>query len=99
MCSKVAFVDIAADAGSSLAARLAGKGGHAPYVEFCDLHNVAALEGIIRVGETIGPVTALVNNAGNDDRHRLDDVTSEYFDDRISVNLEHQLFAAKFVRP
>jgi D-xylose 1-dehydrogenase len=98
--SKVAFVDIAADAGSSLAARLAGKGGHAPYFEVCDLRNVGALEGIVqRVGETIGPITALVNNAGNDDRHRLDDVTSEYFDDRVSVNLKHQLFAAKFVRP
>ena len=54
---------------------------------------------IDRVGAQLGPITALVNNAGNDDRHTLDSVTSAYFDDRISVNLKHQLFAAKFVRP
>ncbi len=40
-----------------------------------------------------------MNNAGNDDRHTLESVTSAYFDDRIAVNLKHQLFAAKFARP
>jgi NAD(P)-dependent dehydrogenase (short-subunit alcohol dehydrogenase family) len=98
--SKVAFVDLAADAGHSLAKDLASKGGHSPYFEACDLRNVDDLQRIVRhVGEKVGPITALVNNAGNDDRHTLDDVTSEYFDDRIAVNLKQQLFAAKFVRP
>ena len=98
--SKVAFVDIAEKPGRELVAELAGRGGHEPYFEACDLRDVDRLEGVItRVGERVGPVTALVNNAGNDDRHTLDSVTSQYFDDRIAVNLKHQLFAAKFVRP
>jgi NAD(P)-dependent dehydrogenase (short-subunit alcohol dehydrogenase family) len=98
--SKVAFVDLAAEAGESLAAELAAKGGHAPYFEACDLRDVDKLGRIIlQVGDTLGAITVLVNNAGNDDRHTLDDVTSAYFDDRIAVNLKQQLFAAKFVRP
>ena len=45
----------------------------------------------------IGPVDVLVNNAGNDDRHRLDEVTPAYFDDRIAVNLRHMIFCAQAV--
>ncbi|MDO9418057.1 SDR family NAD(P)-dependent oxidoreductase [Pararhizobium sp.] len=98
--SKVAFVDIAEQAGNQLADALAAKGGHRPFFAKCDLKNVDELGKVIAtVGETLGPITALVNNAGNDDRHRLEDVTSDYFDDRVAVNLKHQLFAAKFVRP
>ncbi len=98
--SKVAMVDIAGQQGRELAAALGDKGGHAPFFEECDLRDVDRLEQVItRVGESLGPITALINNAGNDDRHTLDSVTSAYFDDRIAVNLKHQLFAAKFVRP
>lgn len=98
--SQVAFVDIAADAGAQVARELGCKGGHEPYFEVCDLRDTEALGKVIsRVGKHLGSITALVNNAGNDDRHTLEDVTSEYFDDRVSVNLKHQLFAAKFVRP
>ena len=98
--SRVAMVDIAEKAGSDLAAELAGRGGHTPYFECCDLRDIDQLEAVIaRVGDRLGPITALVNNAGNDDRHTLESVTSEYFDGRIAVNLKHQLFAAKFVRP
>lgn len=98
--SKVAFVDIAEKAGREVAAELAAKGGHAPYFEPCDLRDINGLQQIIgRIGSKLGPITALINNAGNDDRHTLESVTPEYFDDRVAVNLKHQLFAAKFVRP
>ena len=50
-------------------------------------------------GEADGPIRVLVNNAGNDDRHRLEDVTVDYWDDRMAVNLRHQFFAAQAVRP
>jgi len=49
--------------------------------------------------QEIGAVDVLVNNAGNDDRHTLDDVTPAYFDDRIAVNLRHMLFCAQAVVP
>ena len=69
-------------AGRDLAAALGAKEGHEPRFEACDLRDVDALKaGIDRVGAELGPVTALVNNAGNDDRHTLDSVTSKYFDD------------------
>ena len=98
--SRGAFVDLAEKAGRALVEEVAARGGHAPRFEACDLRDVERLGGVIgRVCAELGPVTALVNNAGNDDRHTLDAVTSEYFDDRMSVNLKHQLFAAKFVRP
>ncbi len=98
--SRVAFVDLAEKAGLALADELAARGGHAPRFEACDLRDVERLGAVIaRVCSDLGPITVLVNNAGNDDRHTLESVTSEYFDDRISVNLKHQLFAAKFVRP
>ncbi len=45
------------------------------------------------------PITALVNNAANDDRHKATDVTLEYWNDRIAVNLRHQFFAAQAVYP
>ncbi len=97
--SRVAMVDIAEEAGADLAATLAAKGGHAPHFERCDLRDVDQLEAVVaRVRDRFGPITALVNNAGNDDRHTLESVTSEYFDGRMAVNLKHQLFAAKFVR-
>ena len=41
----------------------------------------------------------LINNAGNDDRHTLDQVTPAYWDDRIEVNLRHMFFAAQAVAP
>ncbi len=98
--SKVAFVDIAEKAGHALVSELAARGGHAPYFEVTDLRDINQLQAVIaRVGTKLGPITALVNNAANDDRHTLDSVTPEYFDDRVAVNLKHQLFAAKFVRP
>ena len=39
----------------------------------------------------------LVNNAANDDRHTIDQVTPKYFDDRIAINLRHQFFAVQAV--
>ena len=41
----------------------------------------------------------LVNNAANDDRHKVDDVTPAYWDDRLAVNLKHQFFCAQAVVP
>ncbi|MBD8688842.1 MULTISPECIES: SDR family NAD(P)-dependent oxidoreductase [unclassified Rhizobium] len=98
--SKVVFVDIAENAGFSLCDELERKAGHRPVFKRCDLKNVGDLQNVIeQVGRDVGPITVLVNNAGNDDRHKLEDVTSEYFDDRVAVNLKHQLFTAKAVRP
>jgi len=46
-----------------------------------------------------GSIDVLVNNAANDDRHEVDDVTEAYWDDRLNVNLKHQFFCAQAVIP
>ena len=47
----------------------------------------------------IGRIGVLVNNAANDERHDVDSVTPEYWDQAFAVNLRHQFFAAQAVRP
>jgi NAD(P)-dependent dehydrogenase (short-subunit alcohol dehydrogenase family) len=70
------------------------------HFEHCDLTDIAALRGAIdRVREKNGPIGVLVNNAAHDERHATLEVTPEYWDDRIAVNLKHQFFAAQAVLP
>ena len=98
--ARVTFVDIAADAAQRLVERIKAKGQAAPRFIRCDLKRIDQLRSAI--DETVrqdGPIRALLNNAGNDDRHRAEDVTVEYWDDRMAVNLRHQFFAAQAVRP
>jgi len=98
--ANVAFVDIDDAAANALVGRMRETGLRAPRFAHCDLRDVAALQAIVRrVGDEIGPVTVLVNNAANDDRHESMDVTPEYWNDRIAVNLRHQFFAAQAVCP
>ena len=66
----------------------------------CDLRDIAALRATIAVVEgEFGSVTILVNNAASDDRHKIEDVTPEYWDERLAVNLRHHFFAAQAVVP
>jgi D-xylose 1-dehydrogenase len=96
--ARVVFIDIAADAARSLVERL-GKGRHAPVFMQCDLTDIAALrETVERVRADVGPVSVLVNNAANDERHEVDEVTPEYWERAMSVNLRHQFFTAQAVR-
>jgi NAD(P)-dependent dehydrogenase (short-subunit alcohol dehydrogenase family) len=96
----VAFVDIEDDAAAALAGEIAAAGLHRPYYRNCDLRDIAALRGAIAAAAGAhGGITVLVNNAANDERHRIEDVTPEYWDDRQAVNLRHQFFAAQAVIP
>jgi D-xylose 1-dehydrogenase len=98
--AKVAFVDIADDAAHALIARIEAAGDGAPLYQRCDLKDIAALqEAIAEVGRRLGPITVLVNNAANDQRHRFEDVTVEYWDERLATNLRHQFFAIQAVAP
>ena len=66
--------------------------------EICDLRDIDQLQNSIQnISSKLGPIDVLVNNAARDDRHSLESVTSEYFDERIATNLKHQLFAAQAV--
>ena len=98
--AKVAFVDIEAAAGEALARSIAARGAPEPLPIHCDLRDIAALRAAVaRTVAELGPIGVLVNNAANDTRHPVDDVTVEYWDDRMAVNLRHKFFAAQAVRP
>jgi NAD(P)-dependent dehydrogenase (short-subunit alcohol dehydrogenase family) len=47
----------------------------------------------------LGPITVLVNNAGNDSRHQSHEVTPDFWDRTLALNLDHQFFACQAVRP
>ena len=97
--AKVGFLDIAREPSTRLVDELAAEGFSVRY-EYCDVTNIDHLRaaiGEIRAG--IGPIRVLINNAAHDDRHAVETVTPEYWDDRIAVNLKHQFFAAQAVLP
>ena len=95
--ARVAFFDIDASAGQALADEL-GDSRHEPLFADVDLTDIAALRAAIAdVKAALGPVEVLVNNAANDRRHTLAEVTPESFDAGIAVNVRHQLFAAQAV--
>lgn len=97
--SKVGFVDIAVEPSEALVKNLRKHGYKVHFVN-CDLRDIEALRVAIgQVRETFGPITVLVNNAAHDERHQIDAVTPQYWDDRIAVNLKHQFFAAQAVYP
>jgi D-xylose 1-dehydrogenase len=66
----------------------------------CDLRDIAALRAAIaRVAEALGPVQVLVNNAARDDRHGLETVEPDYWDERMATNLRHMFFCVQAVAP
>jgi len=98
--SQVAFVDIAEEASRQLCAELAEETGREPWFLPCDVRDVPALQAAVaQVGRDLGDISVLLNNAGNDQRHALEDVTPEYWDDRMAVNQRHLFFAAQAVVP
>ena len=92
--SKVGFVDINEPASKEVAARTG-----ALFLK-CDIKDVRAYQSALdQVAAKLGTVTVLVNNAAHDERHKLEDVTPEFWDDRIAVNLRHAYFAIQAVVP
>ncbi len=97
--AKVGFIDINETAGMRVveAVRAAGGDVHFEKADVCDI--AALRQAIDQIRKINGPITILVNNAAHDDRHVTEDVTPEYFDGRIAVNLKHQFFASQAVLP
>jgi NAD(P)-dependent dehydrogenase (short-subunit alcohol dehydrogenase family) len=93
--AEVIFADIVEKDSNALVAQLADA-PIPPVFYRLDLTDLAAIDVFF---QSLGPVDVLVNNAGNDDRHVLADITPAYWDDRIAINLRHMLFAAKAAAP
>ena len=98
--ARVAFADINREASETLVDTIKGRGLPAPVFLPCDLRDVAVLRAsIAEVRAQLGPIRILINNAANDERHSIESVTPEFWDDRFAVNLRHQFFAAQAVAP
>ena len=98
--ARVAFLDIDAGAGEALVREVAGAGDTAPLFVSCDLLDIDALRAAMaKVHTALGDAAVLVNNAANDQRQMLSEVTPEQFDWSIGVNLKHVFFAAQTVVP
>ncbi len=97
--ARVGFIDLKQTESETLVRNLSAGGGEIRFEE-ADLTDIAALRAaIVKLRNTLGPITVLINNAAHDERHRTEDVTPEYWDQRIAVNLKHQFFAAQAVLP
>jgi D-xylose 1-dehydrogenase len=94
--SRVYFLDVATQESQALVSRL---GNGTKFLQ-CDVTDTAGLQkALADIQAQSGPVSVLVNNAANDDRHRFEDVTPVYWEQRIAVNLRHLFFAAQAVVP
>jgi NAD(P)-dependent dehydrogenase (short-subunit alcohol dehydrogenase family) len=94
--ARVYFLDIAEGESKALVSRL---GDAATFIK-CDITDTPALqEALAGIERKAGPVAVLVNNAANDDRHKIEDVTPAYWEQRIAVNLRHLFFASQAVVP
>lgn len=98
--SRVAFFDIQDDAAHRLMKSLKDEGCPAPLYYHCDLANIDALQSSAEqaLGD-LGAADVLVNNAGNDQRHSVEEVTADYWDHSMAINLRHQFFMAQAVLP
>ncbi|MFP5209026.1 MAG: SDR family NAD(P)-dependent oxidoreductase [Acidobacteriota bacterium] len=98
--SRVAFLDIQDEPAQALSAKLAAKGCPAPLYIHCDLTDLAALKNAVQqVLDAFGAIDVLVNNAANDQRQPSDEVTPEFWDQSIAINLRPQFFAMQAVAP
>ena len=97
--SRIGFLDIDAERGRALAQELRSGGAEVAF-EACDLRDIAALRrALANLKASLGAAGVLVNNAARDDRHGWEDVTPEYYDERIATNLRHMFFATQAVAP
>ncbi len=93
--AKVAFLDVDELSAGQLTDELPG----ALFLR-CDLLDIAAVRtAIANAAEKLGPIGVLINNGGNDDRRRVDEIDPAYWDWSQAVNIKHQFFAAQAVQP
>lgn len=97
--ARVGFIDFDADSSHKLADELRSAGASIGYQE-ADLRDIDALKAAFAsLADKIGAATVLVNNAARDDRHSWQEVTADYYDERVASNVRHMFFAIQAVAP
>lgn len=99
--ARVAFADINADFAARTLATCAEQDlEHQPTFHQVDLVDIAALKDMVAAAQAeLGTIEVLVNNAASDDRHTWQEMTPEYWDNRLNTNLRHYFFMIQQVAP
>jgi len=98
--SRVAFFDIQNEPAGELAESIAAEGWPRPMYLHCDLTNLNAMNTVVNdVLAKFDGLDVLVNNAANDQRHKIDEVTPEFWDQSMALNLRPHFFMAQAVLP
>ena len=98
--AQVGFVDVQHAAAADLATKLGAELGAAPWYDACDVGDVPRLRAAISAcAAKLGPVEVLVNNAADDERSPVDELTEQFWDEKFRVNLRPMVFAAQAVAP
>jgi NAD(P)-dependent dehydrogenase (short-subunit alcohol dehydrogenase family) len=98
--ARVGFVDIQPAAAAELAAKLAAELDAGPWHRACDVGDVPRLRDAIGAcAAELGPVDVLVNNAADDERRPLEELTEQFWDEKFRVNLRPMVFTAQAVAP
>jgi NAD(P)-dependent dehydrogenase (short-subunit alcohol dehydrogenase family) len=98
--AKVAFIDIADRPSLALADRIEKDLGRRPLYLRTDIRDIEALRAsVAAAAEAHGDITVLINNAALDDRHAVEDVTVEFWDNNQAINLRPHFFSAQAVAP
>lgn len=98
--AQVAFLDIQDEPAAELCSRIAAQGHPTPLYRHCDLANIESISGCVTesIAELDG-LDVLINNAANDRRHAIDEVTPDLWDRLMAVNLRHHFFANQAALP
>ena len=98
--AQVAFVDIVREPSEALCERIAASGLPRPEFRYCDITDIPALQAAMaELAQQLGDFDILVNNAANDQRHQTEDVTVDYYDQRIAINQRPMFFTCQAVLP
>lgn len=96
--TRVGFCDINAEEGARLCQRIGA--GDRLWFAPCDVRDIDAYQAVLDDAvRHVGPIRVLINNAGRDDRHALADLTPEYWQECLAVNLTHHVFAIQRIAP
>ena len=97
--AEVYFIDINENDSNKLVSECKSKKLSVPNFIKCNLLNIKELQSTIsKIISEKGPIEILINNAANDERHKIEDVTEEFWNDRMNINLRHYFFTVQSVR-
>ena len=97
--SNVFFIDINEQSSNKLVLDCKNKKFSVPTFINCDLLNIKFLKDTIsKIISDNGAIDILVNNAANDERHSIDEVTEEFWNERMNINLKHYFFTDQLVK-